>query len=195
MRQFILTAVTDSSLLPSGVSLTDRIRLLCELGVRSIVLREKGMPLSDYEKVAKEFVSICKKNCVISVISHHKELAIELGSDELQLSIGELREDPDIVKKIRRVGISVHSADEAKDAQSLGASSVTAGHVFATDCKKGGPERGLDFLRDVISTVDIPVYAISSWPCNSGNSTPQPPRCDVPPRHRSTAVVPVRWHR
>ena len=160
MRQFILTAVTDSSLLPSGISLTDRIRLLCELGVRRIVLREKGMPLSDYEKVAKEFVDVCRKYCVISVISHHKELAIELGSDELQLSIGELREDPDIVKKIRRVCISVHSADEAKDAQSLGASSVTAGHVFATDCKKGVPERGLDFLRDVISTVDIPVYAI-----------------------------------
>ena len=160
MRQFILTAVTDSSLLPSGVSLTDWIKILCELGVRRIVLREKGMPLSDYEKVAKEFVSICRKYCVLSVISHHKELAIELRSNELQLSIDELRDDPDIVKKVRRVCVSVHSVDEAKEAERLGASSVTAGHVFATDCKKGVPERGLDFLKQVIDSVGIPVHAI-----------------------------------
>ena len=160
MRRFILTAVTDSSLLPSGVSLTERIETLCRLGVRRIVLREKGMPVPDYEKIAEEFVDVCRRYCVISVISHHKELAIRLGSDELQLSVDELRKDPGIVKKIRRVCVSVHSREEATEAQSLGASSVTAGHIFATDCKKGVPERGLGFLRDVIGSVDIPVYAI-----------------------------------
>ena len=160
MRPFILTAVTDSSLLTSGVSLTERIRLLCRLGVRRIVLREKGMPLSDYRKIAKDFIRICRENCVISVISHHEELAIELGSDELQLSIDELRKNPDIVKRFRTICVSVHSVDEAKEAQSLGASSVTAGHVFATDCKKGVPERGLEFLKDVVDSIDIPVHAI-----------------------------------
>ena len=134
--------------------------MLCELGVRRIVLREKGMPLADYERIAKEFVKICREYCVISVISHHKELAMELGSNELQLSIDEIRDDPDIVKRVRRVCVSVHSVDEAKEAQSLGASSVTTGHVFATECKKGVPERGLDFLKDVVDSVDIPVYAI-----------------------------------
>ena len=160
MRPFILTAVTDSSLLPSGVSLKERIETLCRLGIRRIVLREKGMPLPDYERIAREFVSICRKNCVISVISHHKELALELKSDELQLSIDELRQDPGIIEKVRRVCVSVHSVDEAKEAESLGASSVTAGHVFATDCKKGVPERGLDFLKEVIDSVSIPVHAI-----------------------------------
>ena len=160
MRPFILTAVTDSSLLPSNISLTERIQKLCELGVRRIVLREKGMPLADYERIAKEFVSVCKKNCVISVISHHKDLAIKLGSNELQLSIDELRDDPSIVTKVRRVCVSVHSVDEAIEAEKLGASSVTAGHIFATDCKKGVPERGLDFLKKVIESVDVPVYAI-----------------------------------
>lgn len=45
-------------------------------------------------------------------------------------------------------------------AQELGADFVFAGHVFATDCKKGLPPRGLDFLRDVVGAVDIPVYGI-----------------------------------
>ena len=160
MRRFILTAVTDSSLLPSGVSLRDRIEMLCRLGVRRIVLREKGMPLPEYEKIAEQFVDICRRNCVISVLSHHKETALRLDPDEFQLSIDEIRNDPGIVKKVRRVCVSVHSKEEAIEAQSLGASSVTAGHIFATDCKKGIPERGLDFLKDVVDSVDIPVHAI-----------------------------------
>lgn len=160
MRPFILTAVTDSSLLPSSVSLTERIILLCKLGVRRIVLREKGMPLPDYEKIAKEFVTVCSENCVISVISHRRDIALECGSDELQLSIDELRKDPGIVDEFRSICVSVHSKEEAIEAQSLGASSVTAGHVFATECKKGLPERGLGFLKSVVDSVDIPVYAI-----------------------------------
>ena len=37
---------------------------------------------------------------------------------------------------------------------------MTAGHIFATDCKKGLPPRGLDFLKSVCDAVGIPVYAI-----------------------------------
>ena len=47
-----------------------------------------------------------------------------------------------------------------KKAQELGASYVTAGHIYATDCKKGLQPRGLDFLRQVCAAVDLPVYAI-----------------------------------
>ena len=52
------------------------------------------------------------------------------------------------------------SVEEAVEAVSLGASYVTAGHIFATDCKKGLPPRGLSFLKEVCETVSIPVYAI-----------------------------------
>ena len=41
-----------------------------------------------------------------------------------------------------------------------GATYLTAGHVFLTDCKKGVPARGLDFLADVCRAVNVPVYAI-----------------------------------
>ena len=37
---------------------------------------------------------------------------------------------------------------------------MTAGHIYATDCKKGLPPRGLDFLKNVCDAVEIPVYAI-----------------------------------
>ena len=159
MRRFILSAVTDSSLLPPGIPLLERIEFLCRAGVRRIVLRERGMLDSEYERIAEGFVSICRKYSVIPVIAHRKELAVKYDT-ELQLSMDELRNDPDAVKEARSVGVSVHSVEEAKEAESMGASTVTAGHIFATDCKKGVPERGIQFLKDVIKNVRIPVYAI-----------------------------------
>lgn len=61
---------------------------------------------------------------------------------------------------IQKIGTSVHSMEQAQEAQEFGASYVTAGHIYATDCKKGLQPRGLDFLRQVCAAVDLPVYAI-----------------------------------
>ena len=58
------------------------------------------------------------------------------------------------------IGTSVHSVEDAIKAEQLGATYMTAGHIFATDCKKGLPPRGLDFLKNVCDAVEIPVYAI-----------------------------------
>ena len=68
--------------------------------------------------------------------------------------------DEDIRKSFDNIGASCHSTDDAITAAEYGASYITAGHIFPTDCKKGLPPRGLDFLREVCQNVDIPVYAI-----------------------------------
>ena len=57
-------------------------------------------------------------------------------------------------------GSSVHSVEDALKAESLGADYLTAGHIYTTDCKKGLPPRGLEFLENVCKAVKIPVYAI-----------------------------------
>ncbi len=41
-----------------------------------------------------------------------------------------------------------------------GADFIVAGHIYETDCKKGLPGRGIDFLTSIVEQVDIPVYAI-----------------------------------
>lgn len=64
------------------------------------------------------------------------------------------------------LGTSVHSAAEAVEAEALGASYLTAGHIYATDCKKGLPPRGLSFLKEICQSVSIPVYAIGGIKLN-----------------------------
>ena len=60
----------------------------------------------------------------------------------------------------KKIGCSIHSVEEGVEAQKLGASYITAGHIYATDCKKGLAPRGLEFLKKVCESVTIPVYAI-----------------------------------
>ena len=66
----------------------------------------------------------------------------------------------DIKSRFSVLGASCHHWCEAQSAQKAGAAYITAGHIFATDCKKGLPPRGLDFLAEVCRSVNVPVYAI-----------------------------------
>ena len=63
-------------------------------------------------------------------------------------------------EKFKIIGASCHSVEEAQAAENLGCTYITAGHVFVTDCKKGLAPRGLDFLKNVIESVSLPVYGI-----------------------------------
>lgn len=58
------------------------------------------------------------------------------------------------------VGKSVHSANEARQAEADGADYVIFGHVFPTKSKDGLPAKGLKGLEQVVASVSIPVIAI-----------------------------------
>ena len=63
-------------------------------------------------------------------------------------------------KKDQETWVSVHTVEEARNAEKLGADGLIAGHIFVTDCKKGLAPRGLEFLKEVCAAVSIPVFAI-----------------------------------
>ncbi|WP_307893915.1 thiazole tautomerase TenI [Bacillus swezeyi] len=59
-----------------------------------------------------------------------------------------------------KIGKSVHSVQEAVQAEKEGADYVLFGHIFETDSKKGRTGRGIGCLADVKAAVHIPVIAI-----------------------------------
>lgn len=69
-------------------------------------------------------------------------------------------ENRKILRGMKVIGTSVHSLEEALEAERLGVSYVTAGHIFSTECKPGLEPRGLTFLKKICEGVKIPVYAI-----------------------------------
>ncbi|MBA9010024.1 thiamine-phosphate pyrophosphorylase [Clostridium saccharobutylicum] len=126
----------------------------------SIVLREKDLSENDYKKLAAEVLKVCRKNSTECILHTYYKAAKELNCRKIHLPLHVLKSNLTIYKEFDEVGVSIHSVNEAIEAMNLGATYITAGHIFATDCKKGVPPRGLDFLSSVCSFVNIPVYAI-----------------------------------
>jgi len=125
-----------------------------------IILREKDLSENEYEKMARKCYDICGQKNVDLSVNKFLTVAKNIGIGSVHLSISDFIEWRDELNHFDCVGVSVHSVEEAFKAQTFGANYIIAGHIFATDCKKGVPPRGLDFLQKVCQSVDIPVYAI-----------------------------------
>ncbi len=130
-----------------------------------IILREKDMQENEYMQLAQQVLDICRKNHKTCILHTYPGAALKLKADGIHFPLPVLLEYAQkhgVPKSINfgKIGTSVHSVEEAKKAVKCGATYLTAGHVFLTDCKKSVPARGLDFLADVCNAVNVPVYAI-----------------------------------
>lgn len=139
----------------------ERIAAIADCRPAGIILREKDLPEEEYEALARQVLAVCKARNVRCILHTFVPAALRLGADAIHLPLPVLRRlTAEEKARFSVLGASCHSAEDAREARELGCTYITAGHVFATDCKKGLPPRGLDFLRRVCRAVDIPVYAI-----------------------------------
>lgn len=142
-------------------SFTEQLKKVAESGCDRILLREKDLSEADYEALAKEVLHALAPFQTECVLHTYADVALRLGCTALHLPLAALLAMPEERKrKFKRLGASVHSAEEAAAAEKAGADELIAGHIFATDCKKGLAPRGLSFLQSVCQAVTIPVYAI-----------------------------------
>lgn len=128
---------------------------------KAVILREKDLAEEEYRVLAKEVLDICRKYDVNCILHSFTGVAKELKCRAVHLPLSALRALSEAEKAwFTTLGASCHSIEEAKEAEKLGCTYITVGHIFETDCKKGLPGRGIDFLQKVCASVAIPVYAI-----------------------------------
>ena len=157
-------AVTNRNL--CGRPFLEQIKRAAERKPHAIILREKDLSEEEYEELADQVMKICKNQGVDCILHTYVEAARRLKCRKIHLPLWLLEQKKSENKEFAKeygfetVGVSTHSLKEAVLAESLGASYITAGHIFMTDCKKGLEPRGLDYLREVCEGVQIPVYAI-----------------------------------
>lgn len=138
-----------------------RIEKIAKANPKAIILREKDLSESDYGALAFEIMKICRKYGTPCILHNFVNVALKLKSGYIHLPLSVLRKMSSAEKsQFSVIGASCHSADDAEEAEKLGCSYITAGHIFDTECKKGLPGRGLDFLDEVCKRVTVPVYAI-----------------------------------
>ncbi len=139
----------------------EQVERIAEGRPAAIILREKDLSEMEYEKLAARVMEICRRADVSCVLHSFAATAARLSAEAIHMPMRLLRSMSNEEKSVFRIiGASCHSPEEAAEAQRLGCSYVTAGHVFATDCKKGMEPRGLRFLKEVCDAVTIPVYGI-----------------------------------
>ncbi len=139
----------------------NQVEKFVKCGPEGIILREKDMDEDSYKTLAAQVMAICEKYEVTCILHSFVSVALELGAENIHLPLHRLKElDEDAKVRFKKIGASCHSVEEAALAEKLGCTYVVAGHIFATDCKKGLPPRGIEFLSKVCEHVSIPVYGI-----------------------------------
>ncbi|MCX4326500.1 MAG: thiamine phosphate synthase [Lachnospiraceae bacterium] len=126
-----------------------------------LVLREKDLPEEEYSKLAQKVMQVCHENNTVCILHYFKDTALKLGARGLHLPYQMFMELPGNEKNNFKIkGVSIHSKEEAVNAQRAGASYITAGHIYETSCKAGVKPRGTGFLREICSIASVPVYAV-----------------------------------
>lgn len=165
---FDILCVTNRSLCREDF--LTRLRAVARARPAGIILREKDLSPEEYRVLAAGAMAVCSAFGVPCILHTFAGAATALGADRLHMPLPLLRR----MSGEERAGFSVlgascHSAQDAVEAEALGCTYITAGHVFDTGCKEGLPGRGLAFLREVCESVSIPVYAIGGiGPENTG---------------------------
>ena len=133
----------------------------------SLTLREKDLYKNEYLKLVEKIYPICQKYRIDLILHQNYNLRLDnkYNIKGLHLSYNtfkslnkNIREE--LIKKYKKIGVSIHSIDEAKEVENLGANYVVAGHIFKTDCKKDLEPRGLKFIQELSLILTIPIFAI-----------------------------------
>ena len=133
----------------------------------SLTLREKDLNKNEYLKLVEKIYPICQKYRIDLILHQNYDLRLDnkYNIKGLHLSYNtfkslnkNIREE--LIRKYKKIGVSIHSVDEAKEVENLGANYVVAGHIFKTDCKKDLEPRGLKFIQELSVILTIPIFAI-----------------------------------
>lgn len=132
----------------------------------ALILREKDLTPHEYEDLAESAFELCEKLHFPLILHHFADVALEYSPvPALHVNV------PDFIAlkqsscrfgkgPFPALGVSTHTVEEARMVEEMGASYITASHIFPTQCKPGLEPRGLEYLREVCEAVSIPVYAL-----------------------------------
>lgn len=139
----------------------ERLDEVAASDVDILILREKDLSEAEYEQLARAVITICEKHGRTCVLHSFVDVARRLEHPYIHLTMRDFLSLSDSDRAwFRMIGVSTHSVAEAVTAQAGKATYITASHIFETSCKAGLEPRGLSYLREVVQTVEIEVYAL-----------------------------------
>jgi len=157
-----LCLVTDRTQ-TRGRDLTAVVGECLAAGLPAVQVREKDLGAADLAFVCRRLRALTLDRQALLIVNDRVDVALAVGADAVQrtstsLPIEDIRA---IADKRLRIGVSVHSLEEAVEAELKGADWVVFGPVYDTPSKRAyGPPQGVARLARVAATVRLPVIAI-----------------------------------
>jgi thiamine-phosphate pyrophosphorylase len=146
----------------AAAPIEDIVAAVLGAGCRWISIREKDLPAGEQTALARRLLPTALVAGARLTLHGGPELAAAAGLDGVHLRAGaSAAEARAILGKERLVGISVHTAEEAAQADPAEVDYVIAGPAFETASKPGyGPALGIEGVSEIVRATSIPVVAI-----------------------------------
>jgi thiamine-phosphate pyrophosphorylase len=150
-----------------ALSLRDSIRRAAAAGADWIQIREKDLEARALVELAR-FAAAETRGTAARVLVNDR-LDVALAAAAAGVHLGEKSLPLEMAIEWRRsagrlnftIGVSCHSLESARAAERGGGDYIFFGPVFATPSKAAfGPPQGIERLREVCASVEIPVLAI-----------------------------------
>jgi len=137
------------------------VLIILKSGIRWVQYREKGKTQKEMFNKASRLREITKDFDARFIINDYADIALAVDADGVHLGQEDLP-----LKEARKImgnkiiGISTHNLQEAIEAEKGGADYIGFGSIFPTTTKDDAVVQGLDALKRVKDSVNIPVIAI-----------------------------------
>ena len=132
-------------------------------GLPAVQVREKDLAAAELAVLCRRLRGPTRERGALLIVNDRVDVALATGADAVQRTGGSLPVDDIRAIAAGRllVGASVHSVDDAVEAEANGADWVVFGPVYDTPSKRRyGAPQGLNALAKVAGRVRLPVIAI-----------------------------------
>ena len=156
-----LYAVTDRHW-TGEQTLYEQVRDVLMGGATCIQLREKDLDEASFYEEAKDIKELCRLFDVPFIINDNVMLAKEIDADGVHVGQDDMAcvKAREILGPDKIIGVSAHMIEEAKIAKAQGADYLGVGAIFPTSSKDDAEVLGIQRLKEMTETVDLPMVAI-----------------------------------
>jgi len=161
-QDYRLYLVTDP-VLNKGYPVLEQVRLALEGGVKLIQLREKELATGLFVDLARKALEMTRTAGAFLIINDRVDVALAANADGVHVGQGDmnLKDARRLLGRNKIIGVSVRSAEEARQVEASGADYIAASGVFTTDTKRDvGEALGRDSLRVIREAASLPLIAI-----------------------------------
>ncbi|HEY8804537.1 MAG TPA: thiamine phosphate synthase [Clostridium sp.] len=127
-------------------------------GIYAIILREKDLSYELLLPIAVKIKNIIGNSGVKFILNNNIEVAKAMEADGYHTNFTSFINENLSFNGAR--GVSVHSLEEAIEAEKHGANYILLGHIFKTDCKKGVPPKGTEIIKIIRKHINIPIISL-----------------------------------